>query len=844
MKSIHRLSERYERQRKRIGCELAVGLTATLCIAALIISVGLNNVKVQAKHYADDIRIDYSDLVGSYVRIFDTVYDRIVEKIQEDPTFDELDAWLKSKDAAFAQSMGSRIYDGIALTYKGGYAHSWSYGDYTDYDATTRPWYRAAQEANGATAVVPPYVTFLDAQYLNDDSYILMSVVKKYNDEISFDYDIKLGEIETMLQNQKSAYPGAEVLMFDGDGYILSCSDAEKFAHNIYTPDDMITVSLSSVLTSAANAGRLTLQVADGTAAFFFLEMAADGNTICVRIPFWDVVEREFLAVMIALLALVAFEIYLYRKSKQRLYEFSSRDEQLSAITNAAFLGCLYVDPATMLFSGSAPAERLFPTRSYEELFQYLLDKVEDPGERVRMQQYVSPQALRENAEDLNRLEAWRVGMNWKQADGTAKQVTMEISRVFSLLNGVQMACLLIRDISEDAAIMKEALAQAKSASTAKTEFLTRVSHDMRTPLNVIIGMNHLAQENDNPKDTDVCLKKIDISSEFLLGLINDVLDLERIESGKIQLSLAPYTADEFAQYISSVIRPLCEQKSVDFHYTIDAPDNFTILQDKLRINQIYFNILSNAVKFTPEGGQIDFHTVASRKGDKILLDVSVTDTGIGMGEAFQAHMFESFTQENRGIPAYSAGSGLGLAIVKRLCDLMGMTISVKSELGHGTTFYIHGEYDTAPAAPNQGKAAVPASKRDHLAGKTVLVCEDHPLNQEITRRLLEKKGVVCLLAEDGRRGVDCFKASALNDISAVLMDIRMPVMDGLEAARQIRALERADAKTVPIIALSANAYDEDVHKCLDAGMNAHLSKPINPERLYKALEEFMHTEG
>lgn len=836
MKENSALQSRYEKQFGRLKKELAVGICATLCIALLVAAIGLGNVKQQAGHYVFDVMGDYSTLINSYLRDFNMIYDRIVEKIVEEPSFDEMNSWLKSKEEVFQSAIGYDVYDGVAITYKGGYAHSWDYGDYTDYDPESRRWYQAAKEANGETAIVPPYVTFLDAQMLNDDSYILMSVVKKYNNEIYFDYDIKISEIKKLLQNREQLYSGAKLFMYDRDGYILSSSEQELFAHNINSPDEVLSTGVSDMLKKAdSTRNKLCLDLADGALTFMYTDFDANGNAICMLIPFYAVFEHDFLAVFLAVALLIVFECYLYSRSRRSLIEFRSRDEQLSAITGAAFVGCLYINVGNMKFYGSERAEKAFPGCSYEELFEYFSKRVTEPKEYAELEEFLSPKALKNSEAEMNRLETRKFSVDGGKKD-SLEQGTVEMCRIFSVLNGKKTVCVLIRDVSEDAAILKEALSRAESANNAKSEFLTRVSHDIRTPLNVIIGMTRLAKENSNPADTNDCLEKIGVSSEFLLGLINDVLDLEKIESGKIQLHFAPYSGKEFTEYIDAVIKPLCEEKNINFEYIVDGPKDFVVMQDRLRINQIYFNILSNAVKFTPEHGKIVFHTDVKKSGEKVILDVSISDTGIGMSEEFQRVMFDSFTQESRTIRPVSEGTGLGLAIVKRTCDLMGMTVSVKSALNEGTTFFFHGEYESAKEeSPVSESGASPDT--EILKNKNILVCEDHPLNQEIICRLLAKKGAVCEIADNGKRGVEAFENSAPGFFAAVLMDIRMPVMDGLSAARTIRALNRPDAE-VPIIALSANAYEDDIKNCAEAGMNAHIAKPFNPEALYNELAE------
>lgn len=263
---------------------------------------------------------------------------------------------------------------------------------------------------------------------------------------------------------------------------------------------------------------------------------------------------------------------------------------------------------------------------------------------------------------------------------------------------------------------------------------------------------------------------------------------------------------------------------------------------DKLRCNQIIFNLLSNAVKYTPEGGTITYRIRGSLlDSGKMQIEHEITDTGIGMSEEFQHILFEPFSQENRNDSSENRGTGLGLAIVKRLVDQMGGTISVRSSSGIGTTFRVTLHFSTVPASslnvhPEEAKNG--DSQTFDLTGKHILLCEDHPLNQEIAKVLLSERQILVSIADDGKAGVDMFHDSSPDYYDAILMDIRMPVMDGLEATRAIRSLDRSDAKTVPVIAMTADAFAEDVQKCFDAGMNGHIAKPIEPERLYRLLQD------
>ena len=390
---------------------------------------------------------------------------------------------------------------------------------------------------------------------------------------------------------------------------------------------------------------------------------------------------------------------------------------------------------------------------------------------------------------------------------------------------------------------LRAALASAQTASAAKSDFLSRMSHDMRTPLNGIIGMTYLAREIKNSPQTVDYLNKIDTSSKFLLGLINDILDMTKVESRKVELHQEPYWPQEFYNYMEAVIRPLCQDKHQTLTLKANPPSEAVPMFDKLRINQVLFNLLSNAVKYTPEGGKIVYEGFFGPVvEERAQVEIKVCDNGIGMSEAFQKKLFEPFSREERPDALKAQGTGLGLAIAKRMVELMGGTITVQSKIHEGTTFTIKLTVNCVPKSKLTAREVVPAAGgvSGNLAGRHILLCEDHPLNQELARKLLEKKQALVELAENGQQGVDFFSRSPEYFYDLVLMDIRMPVMNGYEAAKAIRNLKRADARLVPIIAMTADAFDEDVHKSLEAGMNGHIAKPVDPPRMYKTLAEVL----
>ena len=403
-----------------------------------------------------------------------------------------------------------------------------------------------------------------------------------------------------------------------------------------------------------------------------------------------------------------------------------------------------------------------------------------------------------------------------------------------------------VTDIYENEVRQNEALAaalqKANVANAAKTDFLSRMSHDMRTPMNAIIGITALAMdETTNPAAVRDSLNKINQASHFLLSLINDILDMTKIEDGVVELHKETYYYMDFIENLRIMFQPLCDEKGIELIFESSEKSLPPILADKMRINQIFFNILSNAVKFTPEGGKIIYREENVHvENNRLYGDYSIIDTGIGMSKEFQKNMFKPFVQEDNGITSKIEGTGLGLSITKSLVELMDSKLYIESEKGKGTKVTIHFEIELAEDKPETCNSTQTTSgiTPNILNGKRVLLVEDHPLNTEIASRLLAKKGIAVTCAENGKIALERFNDSILYHFDAILMDIRMPVMDGLTTTREIRKLDREDAKTIPIIAMTANAYQEDIQMSKAAGMDAHLAKPIEPAKLYDTLVE------
>ncbi|MEG1834887.1 MAG: ATP-binding protein [Oscillospiraceae bacterium] len=384
------------------------------------------------------------------------------------------------------------------------------------------------------------------------------------------------------------------------------------------------------------------------------------------------------------------------------------------------------------------------------------------------------------------------------------------------------------------------AVKMAEQANAAKSEFLSRISHEIRTPINAIMGMDQLALQRLEDKDfVKECINKSQYASNYLLLLINDILDMSKIESGKITLQNDIIYCKKFLDSIDTIVGTQARAKGVNFNIKGFDGSKTRYWGDGVRLQQILINVLSNAIKFTPSGGNVSLDISKINSDEtKTTVCFKITDTGIGISEKFLPNIFNPFSQEHNSSTSGYGGSGLGLAISKNLAQLMGGNIEVESVVDKGTTFRVNIPLafvsDLEQSAEEQH---LPEEIESYdFTGKRILLIEDHELNIIVAKKLLEFKNAIVDVAVNGKIGLDMFSSSEEYTYDAILMDIRMPVMDGLEAAKSIRNLDKEWAKLVPIIAMSANAFDEDVIKSKEAGMNAHLAKPVNSKLLYKTL--------
>lgn len=482
------------------------------------------------------------------------------------------------------------------------------------------------------------------------------------------------------------------------------------------------------------------------------------------------------------------------------------------------------------------------------EIYDLIYGKLVAPQSKKGFQEFLSPENL------INHIaKEPSLGMIFQAVNDIWYSCYL-IPESFAADGSVQTVLIISRDINDYKTKeevfqneLRKAARDADMANAVKTTFLRRMSHDVRTPINGIQGMAEIARKNlDNPDTIAECLDKITTSSAYLLELVNDVLRMSKLESGNIVLEEKPFYFQNVLMETASFIEVQAQQKGVNFSVACRHDSGMLLLGSPLHVRQILQNIMSNAIKYTPAGGSVTVTSQETILGkESATYEIFCTDTGIGMSKDFQAHAFEPFVQEDDSSARSSlTGVGLGLSIVKDLVDRMHGKIHFSSEQGKGTTFVITLTFKLDPSNPE-----LPNSTRDTLTsdasddevsmpleGIRVLVAEDNELNMEIAKYLLAEKGAHISEAHNGQEALDLFQLAKPGTYQVILMDIMMPVMNGLEAARQIRALRRADAKEIPIFAMTANAFVEDIQQSVAAGMNEHLTKPLDVDQLVEKI--------
>ena len=549
------------------------------------------------------------------------------------------------------------------------------------------------------------------------------------------------------------------------------------------------------------------------------------------------------------ILLLTVFTVLRHRSSRATLRQLEKQYRTISAVSS--------IYSSCFLFSLDGRSVEVI--RAQEDM-RPQLDQLTRPQQVVDLlvQKHVTP-AYRQSFRaftDLSSVERRLTGASslscpFEDPSGRWMSAVL-IPQEYDDGGGIQSVLLLLRDMTAEKRReldyqeqLRQAAQQAERANLAKTDFLRRMSHDVRTPINGIRGMVAISRHyaGDEAKQEE-CRENILSASGFLLDLVNDVLDMNKLESGSIQLEERPFSLSEVIDSVLSIVQVRAGERGVALHREVMDVVHDRLIGSPLHLRQILLNISSNAVKYNHPGGSVAISCRELPPADPavrgpVTFTFTCADTGVGMSQEFQTRAFEPFAQEDTTVHSTYSGTGLGLPIAKELVEHIGGSISFVSQQGKGTTFtivlpFLPDPDSAAPAAP------VPVEELPSIAGARVLLAEDNDMNREITRFVLEKQGVQVVEALDGRQAVEAFAQSAPGSFDVVLMDVMMPVMDGLEATRRIRSMDRPDAKTVPIFALTANAFVDDQVRSRKAGMNEHLPKPLDAPKLILLIRKYL----
>ncbi len=462
----------------------------------------------------------------------------------------------------------------------------------------------------------------------------------------------------------------------------------------------------------------------------------------------------------------------------------------------------------------------------------------------VQQNEYIDKCSLKNICEKLDKYNSYSINSSEKSSNGDKKEKQylyywLDDTHKYIIFMKMDTTDILQEEIEQNERL-QEAVGKAQSANQLKTEFISNVSHDMRTPMNGIIGYTDLALAAHGEDVLRDYLKKIKASSQTLLMLIDDTLDLSRIENGKVEFHPVGISCRDIIESVIADIRPSADAKHISIILDNERAVMADIMVDILCMKKIFLNLVSNSIKFTPEGGKIYFIVECVGIDDDFVHDrIIIKDNGCGISDEFLPQIFDPFTQERNAGNAEIGGSGLGLSIVKKLIEALNGKIEIKSTIGVGTEVIVYIDFKRTTLNDNQNKYK---RKIDYnkLKGIKVLLCEDNDINADIVITLLEKLGIETDCVKNGKEGFDAYLLRPESFYDIILMDIRMPVMDGFESARLIRNTGRADSKSIPIVAMTADVYEKDVQKVIDAGMNAHVAKPVSPEKLYLSIYDLV----
>ncbi len=781
---------------------------------------------------------------GNNVTVYETLMrigtQYIDKQLESDPDTEDIQRFLQTFYNNLSETVGSNVIDPYAVVDgKIIAANPWE-GDET-FDVSQAGWYQQAMEADGEIIFTDAY---MDSIY-NKPVITIAQKFANFEGVLAFDIfpeNFRLTSHSVGMPENSSYY------LCDQKGTLLYYqTDLDKGYDEI---QEYIETILPGIRTGELYAYDSYVQDFEGNRRGVYYWQMENGWVSIITVPFRTILSglRQLTWIFsLAFAFFLAVLIFMVWKD-YRLNVRVNRDGEILRVLGNSYYSIYRLDYQMKTFEIIKGPEDVHEKIPAQGPYSVLLEK---------MQEFIEKDAYREflksfSIESIQNLVARRIkdfGGDFLRLFGEEyKWVSVRLMFDDSLAEGEVILCFREVDAEkrqqlQQQRLLETALETAKRSEKAKNAFFNNMSHDMRTPLNAIIGMSELVQKNlDDPQKIAGYMEKINFSSKQLLNLINDILEMSRLEQGKISLDYQQFDLKKCVNDCAAPFHAQADKEQKTFTVSFDMEDA-TVMGDFFRIGQILNNLLSNAFKYSKAGAQIFLRVKQLNQQEHTKYQIVVQDTGIGMSREFVERIFEPYARETRFGAQKVSGTGLGMPIVKSLVSQMSGQITVDSELGKGSTFTITIPLETVRETEKPEQEETEAASQFSLEGRKILLAEDNDFNMEIATEILSMHGVQVTQAWNGAEAVLLFRESLPFSFDAILMDMQMPEMDGCEAARNIRAMNRPDAQVIPIIAVTANAFAEDIAMTTEAGMNAHISKPIDFEVLCRTLEEWIGKE-
>ena len=787
---------------------------------------------------ADYLNLQLNSFLGQYDQILEDATYMVDAMLASGAEPAEIEQWITAFSLQYDQTMKydeSGLYG--VIRGEGVFSSGWDPGE-DEFDIESRPWYLQAVANPGRCVRSQVYA---DAR--TDTTMISLSKLLSDGESV-LALDVRVGDIQVEWQEGSDVFPGTATVVDQLGNVVLHQQIGQE--HIQCELDDMTSADyLAWMAQFDSDRGLMTWKGRLDTYQNYYI-VGEDGWTCIVTIP-RSLITRDATVLFYTQLVLQGVFLLVIIYLSLRSYLSARKERQslscLEALGQSYY--CLLLvdvprDILSVIKAPTLPHSGWSAPRRYSQLLPYLRGTLHHEADWDAFLAQFSPDQLllpRDDTLPRRYLEYQRretAGPRWVSAEAFSVRggaVQGQVLLAFREINQSKIQQL------EQTRMLRESLDSARTANQAKSDFLSRMSHDMRTPMNAVIGFAGMAKNNlDRPEKAADCLDKVTAASQQLLHLINEVLDTAKIEQGKMELHIAPVNLTQHLEQAADLFRLQTRAQRQTFTLGPLRLEHPLVLTDGGHLDQILNNLLSNAVKYTPPGGSISLEAEelpGTQEGQR-LYRFTVTDTGIGMSPEFLDRIFLPFEREDTSMTSQTSGVGLGMAITHNIVQMMGGRIDVESRQGEGSRFTV---LLPCPLAGEAQADPTPLRERNFsLSGRRLLLAEDNLLNMEIACELLGLEGARVTTAQNGQEAVDLFSAQPPGTFDAILMDIQMPVLDGYGAARAIRALSRPDAAQIPILAMTANAFEDDIIAAREAGMNGHIAKPVDMGRIKAAL--------